>query len=282
MIRALVERVPAMLRELELAGGDEAGDAETSGDAEAEDEDCVDPQAKRSRTLPRARAADRDAELVRMLLSGSVMFGAPPGDIVALLEKAMASSYAICVLDEGSSQLAATIRRMIFVCYRSAVTDRLQALLGNRPSAVRVFNVVAGLSDVRSVGVLGLSDSVQVDAVQATWSRMLCGGVGRVLSRLRSSSREWMAEAVPLAMVRCLVQHERSLYHVTLPAEWLPASIILPEFSAGRICVHTLNAPGCPDTDGLIAEAITSGCIPKVPCTHSIVGLCALQCRPLG
>jgi hypothetical protein len=278
MIRALVDSVPAMLRELEQARDND----ETSGVAEDEDEDCVDPQVKRSRTLPRTRATNRDAELVRMLQWNSVLFSEPPGNIVVLLEKAMLSSYATCVLDEDSSELAVTIRRMIFVCFRSVLTDRLHALLGNRPSALRVFNVVAELSDVRSLGPLGLSDSVQVDAIQATWSRMLCGGVDRVLSSLRSTTK---AETVvdgskPVSVVQCLVEHETGLYHVAVPAEWLPPSIVMPnEFVPGRICMHTLDTMGCPDTDGIIAGLVASGCRTKIPCHQTVVGLCALKCR---
>jgi hypothetical protein len=275
-----------MLRELELARDND--NDETSGDAEAkakdedEDEDCVDPQVKRSRTLPRTRTTNRDAELVRMLQWNSVLFHKPPSNIVVLLEKAMASSYATCVLNEDSSELAVTIRRMIFVCFRSVLTDRLQALLGNRTSAVRVFNVIAGMTDVRSLGPLGLSDSVRVDAVRATWSRMLCDGVDRVLSSLRSSTK---AEAMvdgskPVSVVQCLVEHKTGLYHVAVPAEWLPLSIVMPnEFVPGRICMHSLDALGCPDTDGIIAGLIASDCRAKISCHHTVVGSCALKCR---
>lgn len=263
--RALLETLPEILSKLEK----EARNCEA-----AADEERADHPAKRSRRAHAQPILD-PAEVVSVLVSGSVLFPdgvSPHRTIVETLDAAMKSSYAAYLLDDNTETVS-TIRRMIYVCFRKVVVEELHKAIGNRASAVRIFSVLAGLADVRTIGTITLSESVNVDAMGESWRKMVSGSLDRVLQSFRSTKEQksrW-------TLVQCLVSRDGNLFNVLLPAEWLPESIIQAEpltTVQGPIRLHTLD----PSIAKLIGALQWNSSSRTPPGSFIHAGYCALKC----
>lgn len=260
--RALLETLPEILRKMEDAP------------AAAADEEKADHPAKRSRCA-HAQPILGPAEVVSVLVSGSVLFPddvSPHRTIVETLDAALKSSYAAYLLDDNTETVS-TIRRMIYVCFRKVLVEELHKAIGNRASAVRIFNVLAGLADVRTIGTMTLSESVNVDAMGESWRKMVSGSLDRVLQSFRFTKEQksrW-------TLVQCLFSRDGNLFNVLLPAEWLPESIIQAEpltTVQGPIRLHTLD-PSIAKLIGALQWKSSSG-TSSGSFIHA--GYCALKC----
>ena len=250
----------------------------------------------------------------------SVLTGAHVPDlrhgVVSALVSAMRTPFAAFVADPESAELRTTIRRMIFVCFRSVIHTRILSVTGNSVTSTRIFNVVAGLGDVRDLGAsVSLGESWAVDGLRQRFHALVGSGVDRVvgaLSEARSVWRlEWMSPSASsssspspssssssssspsspermdggtLAMVHCLVWCDGNVYGLLLPASWLVGEMrslgLTSSLPLGKLEFRTVTDT---DLDRLIRLLVAAPILPGikllVPADRRIVGTCRVACR---
>jgi hypothetical protein len=241
----------------------------------------------------------------------SVLSGAHVPDlrhgVVSALVSAMSTPFAAFVADPDSAELRTTIRRMIFVCFRSVIHTRLLSVTGNSVTSTRIFNVVAGLGDVRDLGAsVSLGESWAVDGLRQRFHALVGSGVDRVvgvLSEARSVWRsEWMSVSASarstsspedeqrivgggaLAMVHCLVWCDGNVYGLLLPASWFVGEMrslgLTSSLPLGKLEFRTVTDT---DLDRLIRLLVAAPILPGikllVPADRRIVGTCRVACR---
>lgn len=176
-------------------------------------------------------------------------------EIVPALVAAVSSSFAAYAANESSMELRDTVRRMIYVSYRSVICGAIISVTANSVTATRIFNVAAGLSDVRCLGCsVGLSESVTVDGLQRRFRDMISSGVDRVMEALASARGRWREEWVgsssagaALAMVHVLLLVDEScgvaaargggpeIHSLLLPASWLVGESVVSRNGSGEL-----------------------------------------------
>jgi hypothetical protein len=84
---------------------------------------------------------------------------------------------------------------MIFVCFRSVIHTRILSVTGNSVTSTRIFNVVAGLGDVRDLGAsVSLGESWAVDGLRQRFHALVGSGVDRVVGALSEARSVWRLE----------------------------------------------------------------------------------------